>query len=43
MNEWKCKNLTKEDREMYESVMSGVITKKIKIKPQLPPGDFIGW
>ncbi len=42
LKEWKCKNLTKEERGIYESLMKGVL-KKLKIKPQSPPEGFEGW
>ncbi len=43
MKEWKCKNLTKEQRVIYESVMNGIKFTKLKIKPQSPPEGFEGW
>jgi len=43
MKEWKCRNLTKEQREIYELVMKTIKIKKLKIKPLLPPEGFEGW
>ena len=43
LKEWKCKNLTREEREIYESVMKGIKFTKLKIKIQSPPEGFEGW